>query len=446
MSPNLFSLFINGMAQRLKEAGQGIKWNEKKLCLLLFADDVVLLAESERDLERMLEVARRYSEDWRFQFNAQKCKVMANRKKSEGNWMIGNEKVAEVESFVYLGVEFGKRVGGKEMKGRILGKVEGRIKKVEMLRNTYGLGIKETLRVWEAIGRPVMEYGAEVWAGGKWAEGERAMMRMGKRLIGMRRNTNHEVVQGELGLWRMKGRWDLARLRMWAKLVQGRNALATWVYKQRREEFEKEGRTDRGNWCWYTWQILKSIGRELEWEVEYTGGAQWLKGLKEDIAQREEEKEWKKRVDLKPRLRSYRLIKEKLKFEDYLEYTSGMRRRAIVEMRSGANDLAIELGRRGRVKVEAQDRICGECKRGVEDEIHLVLECPAYQERRQQMFTRLGELGVQDQGATREERWKNLMRGSGKAAWKAIGRGVAKMLEERAERCQQRAAEAQAEG
>ena len=71
MSPNLFSLFINGMAEEI-----GIAWADKRVCLLMFADDVVLLAQ-EKDLETMLEVAHRYSKRWRFQFNAAKCKVMA---------------------------------------------------------------------------------------------------------------------------------------------------------------------------------------------------------------------------------------------------------------------------------------------------------------------------------------------------------------------------------
>jgi len=113
MSPNLFSMFINGMAERVKKEAKGIMWASKKLSILLFADDVVLMAEE--DMDKMLKVVHEYSKEWRFQFNAQKCKVMANRKKSQGDWMIGGEKVAEVESFVYLGVEFGKKTRWKEM-------------------------------------------------------------------------------------------------------------------------------------------------------------------------------------------------------------------------------------------------------------------------------------------------------------------------------------------
>ena len=32
------------------------------------------------------------------------------------------------------------------------------------------------------------------------------------------------------------------------------------------------GRSDTGSWCWYTWQVLKSIGREVDWDVEHVGG------------------------------------------------------------------------------------------------------------------------------------------------------------------------------
>ena len=137
----------------------------------------------------------------------------------------------------------------------------------------------------------------------------------------------------------MKGRWDLARLRLWRKLVEGKNVLASWVYRQSRLEFEQGGRTDTGSWCWYTWQVLKSIGREVDWDVEHVGGVYWSKEIMADMGRREA-KEWRAR-EAKPRLRSYKLIKVKLELE-YLEVTAGKRKTGLVEMLSGANDLEIE--------------------------------------------------------------------------------------------------------
>ena len=36
MSPNLFSMSINGMAERVKEKAKGIRWANRKLSILLF--------------------------------------------------------------------------------------------------------------------------------------------------------------------------------------------------------------------------------------------------------------------------------------------------------------------------------------------------------------------------------------------------------------------------
>ena len=53
---------------KVKKGTRGIRWARKELKILLFADDVVLMAEKEEDMDRMLSVANKYSKEWRFQF------------------------------------------------------------------------------------------------------------------------------------------------------------------------------------------------------------------------------------------------------------------------------------------------------------------------------------------------------------------------------------------
>lgn len=43
LSPTLFSIFINDLATEVKELNKGVQMNNEKNCLLLFADDIVLL-------------------------------------------------------------------------------------------------------------------------------------------------------------------------------------------------------------------------------------------------------------------------------------------------------------------------------------------------------------------------------------------------------------------
>jgi hypothetical protein len=79
-----------------------------------------------------------------------------------------------------------------------------------------------------------------------------------------------------------------------------------------------------------------------------------------------------------------------------------------VELRGGANDLEIDKGR--REKKEVKDRVCEECKGGVEDEIHLLLECPVYFYTREEMFGVLEKCGIKvEDGEPREVTWRKVM-------------------------------------
>ena len=51
LSPLLFSLFINSVIARLKEAEVGVKCGSKLTSLLLYADDAVIFAEDEKSIE-----------------------------------------------------------------------------------------------------------------------------------------------------------------------------------------------------------------------------------------------------------------------------------------------------------------------------------------------------------------------------------------------------------
>ena len=131
----------------------------------------------------------------------------------------------------------------------------------------------------------------------------------------------------------------------------------------------------------------------------------------------------------KPRLRTYRLVKEQLRHEKYLDCTEGDKRKALIELRSGANDLEVDKGR--REKKELKDRICEECRGAVEDEIHLLLECPRHVATRGEMFRTLQRCGVEvEEAEGREARWKKVMWGKSKGHWRIVGKYAARMVRE----------------
>ena len=55
LSPLLFNLFINDLSVFLKSLDLGVMVNNEKVCIMLYADDIVLLAKTETDLQLLLD-------------------------------------------------------------------------------------------------------------------------------------------------------------------------------------------------------------------------------------------------------------------------------------------------------------------------------------------------------------------------------------------------------
>ena len=79
----------NGLAKKINAETKGIKVGERRVRLLLYADDIVLLAESAKDLQKMLDIVTQYSRQWRFRVNPKKGKsevMLFGRKPRNRTW------------------------------------------------------------------------------------------------------------------------------------------------------------------------------------------------------------------------------------------------------------------------------------------------------------------------------------------------------------------------
>jgi len=60
LSTILFNIFLNDIAVMLKSLHKGVTIGNENVCILLYADDIVLIEENENDLQTMLTT----SNDW----------------------------------------------------------------------------------------------------------------------------------------------------------------------------------------------------------------------------------------------------------------------------------------------------------------------------------------------------------------------------------------------
>ena len=76
LTPILFNIFTNDLIGRLKKAAEGIKIRDCKVNTLLFADDLVLIAENPTMLQKLLDALKEWCLDNGMSINPNKTKIM----------------------------------------------------------------------------------------------------------------------------------------------------------------------------------------------------------------------------------------------------------------------------------------------------------------------------------------------------------------------------------
>ena len=85
----------------LEEAQAGIKISRRNINNLRYADDTILMAESEEELKNFLMKVKEESEKVGIKLNIQKTKIMASGPIT--SWEIDGETVETVADFIFLG-------------------------------------------------------------------------------------------------------------------------------------------------------------------------------------------------------------------------------------------------------------------------------------------------------------------------------------------------------
>ena len=78
LSPTLFSVYINDLTERINSLNCGINIDDNRLSILLYADEIALIAPDENSLQRMLD----WCFTWKLSINSSKTKAVHFRPQS----------------------------------------------------------------------------------------------------------------------------------------------------------------------------------------------------------------------------------------------------------------------------------------------------------------------------------------------------------------------------
>jgi len=435
LSPILFLIFLNDLVDEINKLGKGVKCGSKCVSILLFADDIALLAETKEDLELMLKTVYEFSLKWRFKFNYDKCAVImfdnkATKSFSYGKCVntctcgfhvkFGENLIQQVLIYKYLGIELDNCLSFKVFKERLLHKAKTNMGRVYSMGIRSGfLSVKGSINLYQALVRSILEFSCELWGKDAWKDGENIQLEMSRRILRCSRKSTNEAVLGELGFWSLRARRNLKKIIYWFHILSLPNSrLLKQAYLMSRANPDKKSNfASTIHSILNKYQLLEVWKNDSKiWNLDGTGNNK-AKSLPEHkrfwrnyltkVVHKYEERDWRERMrrvpkapkkpkvideEKQPKLRTYRSFKTHLRLEKYLMTSANYQGRALMTaIRIGTNKLQIERGR--WIQQKRLERVCKQCSMNqVENEVHFVLLCPKYEELRQKLFQKIASI------------------------------------------------------
>ena len=203
LSPILFSLFIEDLELFLQDdLNSGLTLNDHlTFILMLFADDMVVLANNVLELQNNLDLLYTYRLKWGLQVNTDKTKIVVFRKrgglKDDESWTYNGSPLEVVNDFNYLGTVFnytGTFALNQEM---LIGKGLKALNCLLYNTKTYALTPKVMCQLFDTFVGSILSYSCEVWGFGKCKSIERIHLKFCKTLLKVRASTPSIGVYGD---------------------------------------------------------------------------------------------------------------------------------------------------------------------------------------------------------------------------------------------------------
>jgi ssDNA-binding Zn-finger/Zn-ribbon topoisomerase 1 len=415
LSPTLFSLLINDLANYIKQLNKGIKLRDDNISILLYADDMVLIAKNETDLQYMLDAMNEWMKKWRLKVNINKSNVMHFRPKrkacSRYDFKYNGQEICKVSSYKYLGVYLDEHMDFNkcsqvlsESASRALG---GVINKFKLLRDC---GYKTFTKLFETGVLSILNYGAEIWGYGNFPKCDNVMNRAMRYFLGVHRFAPTAALHGDMAWISLKYTRYIAMLRFWNRLIKMDNSRLTkrvflWCH-----DFPDN------TYCGDVKKISDIMNLSTVYHTKGLFNIEQIKQTCKELMHAE----WQDEVQSKPKLRTYKIMKANFEVEPYVNYHVSKHIRSILaQLRMGILPLHIETGRYQNVfdretgvyrRMNVDERTCNICKLDVvEDEIHFLFHCNMYQIERRAFYGECNKIIQNVKDMNDDDKLKHIM-------------------------------------
>jgi len=202
MSPDLFNIYSEVILRTISDM-EGVIIGGRNINNLRYADDTVLIADSEEGLQALISAVTEKSEAMGLQLNARKTECMVVSKKKDNpvcNITCKGVKIKQVENFKYLGFTITSTVKcDNEIKKRMAMSKETFSKMGTVLKNR-NIQFQTKIQIMKTYIWSVLQYGCECWTISKEMEKrlnalEMWFLRRIFRISWTEKKTNKEVLR-----------------------------------------------------------------------------------------------------------------------------------------------------------------------------------------------------------------------------------------------------------
>ena len=411
LSPILFSMFLNDLAQFMSTKFEGLENFSRctfdclsdddlevylRLYLLLYADDTVILAESHDDLQHALNAMLEYCNIWDLKVNPTKTKVtvFCKNKKTllkERDFHYNNVKVDIVEEFVYLGVLFTYNGKFNKTKKRLLDQARKAMFSLIQKSRRLDLSISVQLHLFNTMIVPILLYGAEVWAFEDLKILDQFQLQYCKMILKLKKSTTSCMIYYELGITPISLQAKLRLLSYWGKFVDNvnivKNASRINSIVYRTICTLHMSNVMKFPWLSFVANTLNHLGVGMYFDNQSVVSHKMFKHVVKSVLHDQFVQSLHNDIDRSPKCLVYKAFKKEFCFEDYLDFLPKHLSLYLLKFRLMNHKFPIETGRYHNIA--RQDRICHLCNNiALGDEFHYLLECQHFSTERKKNLKR----------------------------------------------------------
>jgi hypothetical protein len=270
LSPVLFNIYINSLVTDIKALDIGIDIECEQICILLCADDIILIAENENDLQLLLDILNTWCKHKALDVNFEKTKIVHFRNPSvpptNEIFLLGEKQLGVVSKYQYLGLLLTEFLDYNAM-AKAVARSAGQALSLLILKSkVHGRFHFDTCtKLYDSLVWSVISYGAAIWGTQDCSCINAVQHRAIRFFMSPGKYSPNEAINGDMG-WKPPcvKQWSCV-FRHWARC----NVMSTdrvnykvfrWAF---RNAFNK-----KKNWCFRIMTKFRECNLELYTDLE----------------------------------------------------------------------------------------------------------------------------------------------------------------------------------